>query len=96
VRYYKRQWGEPRGDEYNHWGPATYFFEADDDGWVVRQVEVYQGGQILRYSQQHDKDEFGMLTDQPLDLAEFQSFATSKDEFDRAWPPGSGAGPVGT
>jgi hypothetical protein len=96
VRYYRRKWGESRGDKYDHWGPASYFFETDDDGSVVRQVEVYEGGQILRYNQKHAADAYGMLSDQPIDIKQFQPFETGKEEFERAWSPGSEAGPVGT
>ena len=96
MRYYKRHWDESRGDKYDHWGSATYFFEADDDGSVVRQVEIYQGGRILRYCEEHPKDDYGMLTDQPLDIGDFQAFEISQDQFDLAWPAGSDAGPVGT
>jgi hypothetical protein len=96
IQYYKRHWEESRGDNYDHWGPATYFFEADEQGVVLRQVEVYEAGQILRYDGRHWRDDFGMLADQQLDLDEFRAFETSKEEFDRVWPPGSDPGPVGT
>jgi hypothetical protein len=49
VRFYRRRWAETRGDEFNGWGHSVWFFEADDDGWSVRQVEVYDAGRILRY-----------------------------------------------
>lgn len=49
MRYYKRRWEQGRGDQFDVWGPADYFFEVDDGGVVLRQMEVYANGTVLRY-----------------------------------------------
>jgi hypothetical protein len=88
-RWFKRQWGESRGDAYDSWGTATYFFEIDEQAYPVRQMEVYEGGQRLKYSADHPKDDFGMLADDvPLDLADFAQFEIASSEFDTAWSIG--------
>jgi hypothetical protein len=87
MRYFRRAWDESRGDEFDAWGPATYWFEAADDGWVRRQLEVYAGGVLLAYDETHHTDRYGGLTDQPLDLVDFAPYEIPSDEFERTWRP---------
>jgi hypothetical protein len=89
-RYFRRRWDESRGDQFDSWGPAVYFFEVDEDLNPTRQIEVYEGGQRLRYGRDRVVDGYGMLSDQPLDLADFAPFEIPSAEFDEAWS----AGPV--
>jgi hypothetical protein len=42
--YVKRHWVELRGDEHNAWGTSWWYFEVDDNGGVLRQVELYDSG----------------------------------------------------
>lgn len=84
-RYFRRVWDESRGDEWDGWGVATYFFEASDAGAVFRQVEVYTNGRVLRYGPQHAEDEYGFLTDQPLDLDELAGSESDAPTFETAW-----------
>jgi hypothetical protein len=44
VKYCRYRWSESRGDAYDHWGHATYYFAVADDGIVVEQAEVYENG----------------------------------------------------
>jgi hypothetical protein len=95
VRYYLRRWAESRGDEFDDWGGANYYFETDDLGAVLRQAEVYLAGQILRYDATLVEDTYGGLSEKPLDLIEFEAYASSKEAFDEVWPPGAPPGPDG-
>ena len=70
MRYYRYRWSESRGDAYDHWGHATYYFAVADDGIVVEQAEVYANGCVLLYDENHPRDEFGMLADQPFEPVE--------------------------
>jgi hypothetical protein len=88
MQYVKRYWNEPRGDAHNAWGCSWWFFEADNDGVVSRQVEVYDHGPTLRYHGGRLRDEFGGLADQPLDLTEFAAFKNGPDDFERVWGTG--------
>jgi len=83
--FYKRPWDEKRGDAHDDWGTSVWFFEVAEDGFPVRQLEVYQTGIALRYDCTHLHDEFGMLSDASLDRAEFEPYMISADEFEQAW-----------
>ena len=93
MQYYLRRWAESRGDEFATWGPATYYFETDGHGAVLRQVEVYAAGQVLRYDTTLIDDRYGRLAEKPLDLIEFEPFASTREAFEEVWPPGTPPGP---
>jgi hypothetical protein len=69
VRYFRWRWNEDRGDEHADWGPSTWLWTEDAEGWSIDQWEVYDGGQVLHYHQNHVADEYGMLADQRSDPA---------------------------
>lgn len=83
--YVKRHWNELRGDEHNAWGPSWWYFEVDDEGGVLRQIEQYDSGVRLRYGEQHIEDEFGGLSQALLDLSEPGYTAISSQDFEAAW-----------
>lgn len=85
MRYFKRRWEESRGDQYDEWGPSTWYFEVGSDGYAVRQVEQYDDGTVLKYDDDHANDELGGLADQPLDVAEFTPFEVDRAAFENAW-----------
>lgn len=85
MKYFVRDWPESRGDEHDDWGASRWFFETDDQGAVIRQIEVYASGPTLRYDREHDQDAHGRLSEKPLDLNEFQVFKTDVETFRAAW-----------
>jgi len=92
VHHYKRRWNESRGDDFDSWGESWWLFETDDDFRPQRQMEIYDGGQVLRYHPEHIEDAYGQLSEVPLDPAEFEPFRISREEFERLW---SSSAPLG-
>jgi hypothetical protein len=85
LTYVKRHWNETRGDAHDAWGTSWWYFEVDDNGRVLRQIEQYDAGVSLRYSEQHIEDEFGGLAEKPLDVSE-QGYSTiSSLAFEEIW-----------
>ena len=78
MKYFKRNWNETRGDQYDSWGKSVWLFETDNNGEVLRQIEIYDNGKVLKYDNQNIEDEFGMLADQNIDLTEFNEFTIKK------------------
>ncbi|HEY3496075.1 MAG TPA: hypothetical protein VGK73_15360 [Polyangiaceae bacterium] len=89
LRYFKRRWDEPRGDEHDSWGSSTWYFEVNDDGYPVRQLEQYELGTVRKYDKIHSDDELGGLSEVALDFDEFRPFEIDAAAFEAAWssPP---------
>lgn len=86
TQYFKRNWNETTGDELtDSWGTSTYYFETDLDLNIIRQIQVFQNGRVLKYHQEFMEDEFGMLSDQQLDKDEFEEFSIDNSEFTDTW-----------
>lgn len=85
MKYYKRQWNEIRGDECDDWGTSIWYFEIDEKGYPNKQIEKYESGIVLKYDDENSEDKFGRLSDQPIDLQDFQEFEITKEEFDKEW-----------
>ena len=83
--YVKRRWNESRGDTYDNWGNSWWYFEVCADGSVVRQIEEYDSGVILKYSVDKTEDEYGALAEKPLDLRHLEYCEISKDDFETLW-----------
>lgn len=84
-RYYKRFWDENRGDEFSEWGTSLWFFEIDEKGFVMRQMEIYQSGIVLKYDESLEEDKYGGLAQLALDTEEYSSFLILKEEFEKNW-----------
>jgi len=82
--FYRRAWNEQRGDAHNDWGTSIWHFEVEN-GQVLRQVEVYKNGNVLKYSLEFLEDEFGGLAEQPIDENEFRAFEVPQAIFDAIW-----------
>ncbi|GJJ05235.1 hypothetical protein RugamoR64_57730 [Duganella rhizosphaerae] len=85
LTYVKRHWNELRGDEHDAWGTSWWYFEVDDEGVVLRQIEQYDSGVRLCYGEQHIEDEFGGLSQAPLGLSEVGYTSISSQDFEAAW-----------
>jgi hypothetical protein len=85
LTYVKRHWNELRGDEHDTWGTSWWYFEVDNKGCIVRQIEQYESGMRLRYDEQHPEDEFGQLAEKPLDLSVPGYSAISSQDFEAIW-----------
>ncbi|MBL3655192.1 hypothetical protein [Fulvivirga sediminis] len=85
MKYFKRHWNESRGDEYDSWGTSYWWFETTDQGEVIRQMEFYDTGTVLKYHEHFREDEYGGLSEVSLDIEEFESFAISRSDFESQW-----------
>lgn len=84
-KYYKRNWEESRGDEFDSWGKATFYFEVNSDGYPVKQIELYENGNRLKYHSNKMFDDYGRLGDQSLDTDDFEPFEIDEAEFLKEW-----------
>ena len=86
LQYFKKDWTESSGEEItDSWGTSTFYFETNNDFYISRQIQFFANGKILKYDEQHLEDEFGFLSDQPLEIDEFINCEITKVEFDEIW-----------
>ena len=83
--YYKRHFNEIRTEKSETWGTCDYYFETNQNGQILRQIEVYENGKKLKYSEEFIEDEYGFLADQPIDLLDFENFVINKSDFEYQW-----------
>lgn len=84
-QYYKRHFDETRTEQSEDWGACDYYFEANQNGEVLRQIEVYANGKTLKYGEQFLEDEFGFMADQALNPFDFENFVITKTDFEFQW-----------
>lgn len=84
-KYYKWVWDEPLGGDFDEWGTSTYFMEIGKDLYPLRQIEVYQNGNVLFYDNSHILDDYGMLCDKRIDVEDIQEFEITQAEFEQIW-----------
>ena len=46
---------------------------------------MFQNKKVLKYDNEHSENEFGMLSEIPLDIDEFREFEIDKSEFELVW-----------
>ena len=83
--YYKRHFNENRIEKSETWGTCIYYFESNQNGEILRQIEIYENGKRLKYSEEFIEDEFGFLADQTINLLEFEEYAINKNDFEYQW-----------
>ncbi|MFD2082762.1 hypothetical protein SAMN05421678_118145 [Actinopolymorpha cephalotaxi] len=82
MPFYRRRWDERRGDHYDDWGAAVYYFWVRGEV-VEQQVEIYDAGVMLAYDRCHLEDDFGMLSQGGLDPDEWASYEIDIDTYQR-------------
>ena len=85
MRYFRRPWDEDRGDEHSDWGTSTWYFEVRESGEVVRQIEVYANGTVLKYNESTVEDDYGGLATARLDIEDFVHYEILPCEFESVW-----------
>jgi hypothetical protein len=86
MNYYKRCWNETTGEELtDSWGTSTFYFEIDQGHHMVRQIQIFENGNALKYSTEFTEDKYGKLSDQPLDIEDSELITIHKSEFEKVW-----------
>ena len=67
------------------WGVSIFYFETDDSLNVFKQIQIFENGNILKYDELNNEDEFGAMADQSLEEEEFLDCEISKEEFYNIW-----------
>ena len=85
THYIKREWDETRGDNFDFWGNSMWYFESNENGKVLRQIEEYSIGIRLRYDKKYPSDDYGMLSNKALKLSDPNFEVITDSDFDKIW-----------
>ena len=86
TNYFKRIWSEKTGEPLtNDWGTSVYYFETDDLLAVLRQVQVFENGQVLKYDREYLDDQYGGLAEKALDVEDFEPYRVNLETFEQQW-----------
>lgn len=87
TKYFRRRWDEARSDEWHSWGPSWWLFETDEDGRVLRQLEVYEDGPALQYDRDNPKDRYGGLSTVAClwELEDWSTWEIDRASFEALW-----------
>jgi hypothetical protein len=72
------------------WGVCTSYLEIGGDLYAMRQVDVYENGNALRYDREHWSDDFGAIGGMKCDAQRWQKAwgldeKITAAEFEAAW-----------
>jgi len=85
LKYFKRHWNESTGNDLTaSWGISCYYFETDSQLNVLRQLQIFENGQVLKYDKEYLEDELGGLSELALD-EDFAPFQIDAVEFEKVW-----------
>ncbi len=59
--------------------------EISGDLYPLRQIEVYENGNVLFYDHNHFSDNYGRLCDKRIDTLDIQEFEITQVEFEQVW-----------
>lgn len=85
--YFKRtlDWNSdvvPRSPE---WGNSVIFFETSEEGFVNRQIQLFESGLVLTYDDHHYHDAHGWRDQNPVATEPPNTVTISRKEFQKAW-----------
>ena len=85
-RYFKLFWDETTKDELtDSWGKSTYYFEIDESLKVIKQIQFFENHKKLKYDEKNHEDKYGFLTDQTLEIKDFEDNEISEIDFYKIW-----------
>ena len=87
CHYFRRYWAEDSGGLCEGWGGSTFLFEVHTDGFVARQIQMFDNGAFILYDEICDQDEYGGRSTEKLDVAEYGPFRITRAEFFDRWDP---------
>ncbi len=87
CHYFRRYWSEDSGGPCAGWGGSNFLFEVHEDGYVSRQIQLFDNGKYIVYDEICDEDKYGARSTVALDLVEYVPFSIAKSEFFDHWDP---------
>jgi hypothetical protein len=67
------------------WGRSAIYYETTEEGFAIRQIQLFQSGIVLAYDSEHHHDDYGWLDGNPICSDPPVTGSISSKDFHRAW-----------
>lgn len=86
IRYFKRRIdGDDIVDRPSSWGRSSIYFETSEEGFVIRQIQLFESGVVLTYDDEHYHDDYGWRYPEPIYPGPPATVLITSKEFHRTW-----------
>ncbi|HEY1172293.1 MAG TPA: hypothetical protein VGH19_13040 [Verrucomicrobiae bacterium] len=88
IKYFKQTVEQDDGffPRRSAWGKSAIYYETSEEGFVGRQIQLFESGTVLVYDETHNMDDYGMMQMEPVGrFTPNTTIITSKD-FHLVWP----------
>ncbi len=86
IKYFSRRIeGDDIVDRPAEWGRSAIYFETSEEGFVGRQIQLFESGIVLAYDNNHYHDEYGWLCGMDIHPEPPNTVLITRKEFNEAW-----------
>jgi len=82
TNYFKKEWDDASGEELTaSWGASIFYFETDLQFNVLRHIQIFENGKVLKYDSEYIDDKFGGLAELHLNYRIMSTNNQSKEHI---------------
>ena len=86
VKYFKRRvCGDDVVPRPAAWGGSAIYYETSEEGFPIRQIQMFESGVVLAYDDEHYHDDYGWRDGNPIYTEPPVTVAITSQEFHRVW-----------
>lgn len=67
------------------WGRSAIYFETSEEGFVIRQIQLFESGVVLTYDDSHYRDDYGWRWEIDIHPEPPVTVPITSKEFHTAW-----------
>ena len=86
IKYFRwRIDGDDYVDRSPSWGRSAIYMETSEEGFVGRQIQLFESGVVLAYDGEHYHDDYGWRYPNPVYTDPPRTVPITSKEFHRVW-----------
>lgn len=68
------------------WGNSVIYYETSEEGFVGRQIQLFESGTVLVYDENHQQDDYGVIQLEPIGRFSPNTTVITSKDFHLVWP----------
>lgn len=86
IKYFRRRIdGDDIVERPANWGRSAIYFETSGEGFVIRQIQMFQSGVVLAYDDSHYHDDYGWRWGIDIQPEPPVTVPITSEEFHQVW-----------